>query len=81
MTGLNMPRYYRRVFAAEYVREEWGLPCSPAWLAKLAVVGGGPTFQKAGRTPLYSKEELDAWAESRLSPPMRSTSDEASGAR
>jgi hypothetical protein len=79
MTGSRKPCYRRRVDAAEYVREKWGLPCSPAWLAKLAVVGGGPTYQKAGRTPLYTDENLDAWAESRLSPPMRSTSDVEAG--
>src|SRR5215203_5210136 len=33
---------------------------SPArqWLAKLAVVGGGPTFRKAGRTPNMRREIL-----------------------
>ena len=75
MTGSRKPRYRRRVDAAAYVREEHGLPCSPAWLAKLAVVGGGPTYRKAGRTPLYADDDLDVWAESRLGPPMRSSSD------
>lgn len=79
MTGSHKPRYRRRADAAAYVREKYGLPCSPAWLAKLAVVGGGPTFQNAGRTPLYTDDNLDAWAESRLSPPMRSTSDIEAG--
>ncbi len=81
MTGSHKTRFRRRVDAATYVREKYGLPCSPAWLAKLAVVGGGPIFQKAGRTPLYTDDSLDAWAESRLSPPMRSTSDVEAGER
>jgi hypothetical protein len=56
------------------VRDHWGMPCSTKWLAKLAVIGGGPIYRKAGRYPLYAKEDLDAWAESRLSAPRRSTS-------
>ena len=45
------------------------------WLAKLAVVGGGPIFRHAGRIPLYTTDWLDQWMESRLGKPMRSTSD------
>ncbi len=67
-------KYLRRSAAAKYVREKWGMPCSAKWLAKLAVVGGGPVYRKAGRFPLYSPEDLDDWAESRLDPPRRSTS-------
>ena len=69
------PRYFARTDAARYVRETWGLPCSPRWLAKLAVVGGGPVFRKAGKTPLYTPSDLDAWAQSRISGPRHSTSD------
>lgn len=68
-------RYLRRQAAAQYVRERWGLPCQPSWLAKLAVVGGGPIFRRCGRIPVYEEAVLDAWARSRLSVPMRSTSD------
>lgn len=70
-------KFLRRHDAARYVREQWGQPCSTRWLAKLAVVGGGPIFRKAGRFPLYTTEDLDAWAESRLGKPQRSTSVEA----
>lgn len=69
--------YLRRTAAARYVREIWGLPCSSKWLAKLAVVGGGPIYRKAGRFPLYSPKDLDQWAESRIGAPRRSTSVEA----
>jgi hypothetical protein len=51
---------------------------APATLAKLAVVGGGPLFHRAGRIPLYAVEELDRYARERLGKAMRSTSD-ASG--
>jgi hypothetical protein len=61
--------------AAAYVKAHWGLPCSPRWLAKLAVTGGGPIYRKAGRTPIYSPVDLDAWAEARIGAPQKSTSD------
>lgn len=66
--------YLRRAAAAHYVRETWGLPCSSKWLAKLAVTGGGPIFRKAGRFPVYTPAEFDAWAQSRIGAPRRSTS-------
>ena len=69
------PKYMRRQSAARYIRERWGLPCQATWLAKLAVVGGGPLFRRSGRFPVYTKQDLDAWAQSRLSGPLRSTSD------
>jgi hypothetical protein len=53
------------------------MPCSSKWLAKLAVVGGGPIYRKAGRFPLYTAGDLDQWATSRLGTPRRSTSVEA----
>ncbi len=60
-------KYYPREEAAEYVRTTWGLPCAKNTLAKLACVGGGPRFYKAGRTPLYAPIDLDNWAQARLS--------------
>ena len=69
------PRYRRRAEAARYVRETWGLPCSPSWLAKLAVVGGGPIFRKAGRFPIYADADLDSWSLGRIGAPRSSTSE------
>jgi hypothetical protein len=31
------PHYLLQEKAAQHVRDTWGLPCSPRWLAKLAV--------------------------------------------
>jgi hypothetical protein len=77
-TALTYPsysqRYLRRSYAAGYIRDIWGLPCSPRWLAKLAVTGGGPVFRKAGRFPVYMIADLDLWAEERIGAPRRSTS-------
>jgi hypothetical protein len=71
-------RRLRRWEASQYLKDQWGIERAPATLAKLAVIGGGPCFEKAGRVPLYSPEFLDAWALSLLSPPLASTSDQGS---
>ena len=71
--------FLRRADAATYVTQHYGFPCSRQWLAKLAVIGGGPVFRKAGRYPVYEPTELDKWAEARLGPPQRSTSEVEAG--
>lgn len=63
-------KYLRRNEAAEYVRGAYGIPCSRAWLAKLACWGGGPNHRKIGRFPVYETADLDAWITSRLSAPI-----------
>ncbi len=68
-------RFLRRADAALYVSQTYGFPCSRQWLAKLAVIGGGPMFRKAGRTPIYAPQDLDTWAKDRIGAPQRSTSD------
>ncbi len=68
-------KFLRRDEAAAHVRNRWGLPCSRGLLAKLAVAGTGPLFRTAGRFPLYSEKDLDAWAENRLSEPRRMSSE------
>jgi hypothetical protein len=78
---MSSPTYLLRNEAAQYVREKWGLRCAPRTLAKLACIGGGPTFRIAGRSPLYEPEQLDSWAQSRIGPPVRSTSDRGLGDR
>jgi len=65
----------RRADAARYIREAHGIPCAPATLAKYACIGGGPAFRKAGKFPIYSRDDLDAWAHQRLGELVRSTSD------
>ena len=53
--------YFRRNQAAAYLRTTYSLPCQPSLLAKLACIGGGPAFHKAGRTPIYTRIGLDEW--------------------
>ena len=68
-------RRLRRAEAVVYLLENHGIRRTVGTLAKLAVVGGGPRFRVAGRTPLYEPDDLDAWVESILSPPVGSTSE------
>ena len=77
MTDLPQ-KFLRRDEAAAYVCKRWGQPCSRGLLAKLAVSGDGPLYRTAGRFPLYSESDLDAWAESRLSEPRRISSEDRS---
>jgi hypothetical protein len=67
-------RYFRRSDAATYIRATYGFPCSRQWLAKLAVIGGGPIYRKAGRYPIYLSVDLDIWAMSRIGARRQSTS-------
>ena len=68
-------RLRQRKEAAAYLRESWGIPTSDKTLAKLAVIGGGPVFRKAGRVPLYPEDGLDEHARKKLSPRVASTSE------
>ena len=66
----------RRTEAASYVTTTYGIPCSPKTLAKLACVSSdGPPFRLAGRFPLYPTSGLDAWAQAKIGPLVRSTSE------
>jgi hypothetical protein len=65
----------RRAEAAQYIRVAYGIPCSPATLAKYACRGGGPVFRKAGKFPIYYRDDLDAWAKARLGKLVHSTSE------
>ena len=44
-------RFLRRKAASQYLEETWGVNRAPSTLAKYAVIGGGPTFRRAGRVP------------------------------
>ena len=52
-----------------------GFPVKAKTLATMATRGGGPPYQIFGRRPLYRWGDALAWAEARLSPPRRSTSE------
>ena len=52
-----------------------GFPVKAKTLATKATRGGGPPFQRFGSRPLYRWADALGWAQSRLSPPIGSTSE------
>jgi hypothetical protein len=74
MTAQSRPRLRRRDVPA-YLAERHGIDIAFTTLNKLATVGGGPAMQYAGRIPLYHVDDLDAWAQERLTPRVRSTAE------
>jgi hypothetical protein len=71
----ELGRLLRRQDAARYVTDNY-FPCSPKTLAKLACIcSQGPPFRLAGRMPLYPVSGLDEWAQSKIGPLIRSTSE------
>ena len=71
----QMPFFDRREAADELTRR--GLKTSWRTLQKLATTGGGPIYQIFGNRAVYTDENLDAYAEGKLSAPRRSTSEPA----
>lgn len=66
--------FMRRKQAAAYSTEKYCFGAART-LAKLAVIGGGPAFHKAGRVVLYTKPAIDEWALAKISAARKSTSD------
>ena len=52
-----------------------GFPISDKTLATQATRGGGPPYQKFGPRVLYRWGDALAWAQAKLSPPIRSTAE------
>ena len=73
--GAQKVRRLNRRESSRYLKEKWGISRTPKTLAKLAVTGDGPTFQKDGRIPLSTEEMLDEFARKQLSPPVSSTAE------
>jgi hypothetical protein len=72
-----MQTHYRdRREAADYLTER-GFKTSWRTLQKLACVGGGPRYYIFGNRALYTDDDLDAYAEGKLSAPRHSTSEAA----
>lgn len=61
--------------AANYLWETHRIRRTASTLNKLRCLGGGPVFQRAGRSIVYERSALDAWATAMTSVPMRSTSE------
>jgi hypothetical protein len=72
----NDVRFFRRKEAATYLCTKYGFGAART-LAKGAVTGDTPAYQKAGKIVLYTRDALDTWAMSKIGPLRRSTSDKA----
>lgn len=71
-------RFVSRKEASAYLLARYGISRTHMTLAKLAVIGGGPVFRRVNaRRIIYSIADLDAWANSIMSGPMRTTSEAA----
>ena len=68
--------YLSRKEAAAYLSGR-GFRTSPLTLAKLVTVGGGPIYYRFGHRAVYKSQDLDAWAKTKLSAPMTSSSQAA----
>ncbi len=65
--------YLERSEAAEYLSAR-GLRVSKNTLQKWATTGGGPNYRRFGLRAVYTREDLDAWANAKLTAPRCSTS-------
>jgi hypothetical protein len=75
-TTQNDDTFLRRDAAAAYLNARYGFGTVRS-LAKMVTQGGGPPYRKYGtRLCLYSRAELDKWAQTKMSAPRTSTSEE-----
>jgi hypothetical protein len=70
---MHPAQFLRRKHAGEYLKTTFGFG-SERTLAKLACVGGGPEFRKAGAVALYEPKKLEEWALAKIGAPKKSTS-------
>lgn len=66
-------KYLSREMAAKYLVAQ-GRPVAKTTLQKYATVGGGPKYRRFGNRVLYTEDDLLAWADSKMSAPMTSSS-------
>lgn len=64
--------YLTRAQSADWLTAN-GYPIKTSYLAKLATIGGSPTYQIFGNRALYRPADLLAWAKSRISAPLVNT--------
>jgi hypothetical protein len=69
-----MPEYLDRGEAASYLTSR-GLKTKKGTLQKYATTGGGPPYRRFGNKTIYTPDDLDQWAEEKMSAPRRSTSE------
>ena len=73
--SVAFPSVMRRVDAARYLRDNYGIPCVATTLAKYACTGEGPKFRRVGKFPIYARADLDVWANQPLGKLVRCTAE------
>lgn len=71
-----MREYLTREEASAHLTER-GLKITKTTLQKMATLGGGPAYAIFGSRAVYTPQDLDAWADAKLSAPRTSTSEAA----
>jgi hypothetical protein len=61
-------KFLRRKEAGAYLQRTFGF-CTAKSLAHYAARGGGPAYRKAGGVVVYTREDLDAWAQAKIGQP------------
>jgi hypothetical protein len=72
---MKPPQYLRRKEAAAYLLAKYSFGAERT-LPKGVVTGDTPAYHKAGRIVLYTRDALDAWAQSKIIPAPPSSSEE-----
>lgn len=67
--------FLRTDAASEYLTAKYGFPTANTLTKYRCTSNSGPKFRMIGRFPVYLESDLDAWAESRMSPPVHSSSE------
>jgi hypothetical protein len=72
----NSLRLFRRSEASAYLKDTWGVNFAHKTLAKIACTSSdGPEMHYIGRIPYYSQKGLDEFAQKKIGPACRSTSE------
>ncbi len=66
---------FSRQQASDYLKARWNLSYAVYTLTAYASRGHGPEYQKAGPRALYTRQALDAWAQTKLTGAGRKASD------
>ena len=66
-------KFLSREEAAQYLTE-LGLRTARGTLQKWVTTGGGPAYRRYGKRAVYTIDDLEAWAKSKLSAPRHTTS-------
>lgn len=66
-------KFLNRAEAAQYLTSQ-GLATAKTTLQKWVTTGEGPTYRRFGHRAVYLTDDLDAWAQRKLSAPRCSSS-------